>query len=147
MCRGRWTAVTSSAAVAAALAALWLGAVQAGGQPGSQDGGLLRQGNSAWHPAAGPFDNPWTSPHPVAAQGRGKAALDVQTLTNIVNVARYILCECPHSCPPRQACTRMRRLLTHMCMACLQPRRMRNSRRSLTPAKEKSVSDPVLPLI
>ncbi|XP_077564125.1 trypsin-1-like isoform X1 [Haemaphysalis longicornis] len=98
MCRGRWTAVTSSAAVAAALAALWLGAVQAGGQPGSQDGGLLRQGNSAWHPAAGPFDNPWTSPHPVAAQGRGKAALDVQTLTNIVNVARYILSAFPQKC-------------------------------------------------
>lgn len=93
----------ASATLSAAL--LLSAGLALGGLLGGQDS-VLRQGNSAWGPDppwpspegprlrdTGPLDNPWTSPHPAPWEPRSKA-LDVQTLTNIVNVARYILCEC-----------------------------------------------------
>lgn len=92
---------------AAVILVLWLSTAGAtlGGLFGGQDS-VLRQGNRAWEPdpswpspegpqfrAPEPFDNPWTSSQSSPAEDRDKT-LDVQTLTNIINVARYILCEC-----------------------------------------------------
>lgn len=89
---------------AAVILVLWLSTAGAtlGGLFGGQDS-VLRQGNRAWEPdpswpspegpqfrAPEPFDNPWTSSQSSPAEDRDKT-LDVQTLTNIINVARYIL--------------------------------------------------------